>query len=161
MIRTRVASSIIGLTATGLALVSAAGTPGCAPRDDSMQARRAPAESPAGPPFTLEVVREGRALHVRTVTTRALRGRIDLALSRPDGRDDAHASAAPDDWHTFAIDDGDGPWQVEARWLDPRGVAGATAVRQIPEAPEVAPRFEPMRPARIGGLRVDEAVRLH
>ncbi|MFO0747054.1 MAG: hypothetical protein U1F43_15530 [Myxococcota bacterium] len=121
----------------------------------------APVEPPAsvsGPPFTLEAALSGDDLVVRVRPQRTLAGPIELVVEGLAGRAVASEVIAPDARRTFRVGRDRGPWRVVARWADPRGVAGATAVRQIPELPEVAPRFEPIRPVDAGGLRIDAAV---
>jgi len=142
------------LVSCALALVAA-----CAPR---AEVDRAPAAEHAHsallePPFTLSVSARADRLDVHLDARRALAGEVELEavglwpatgqLKRVAARSGTTALARPV-----------GPWRVTARWVDPTGVAGATAVVDAVQAPDPAPRFEPIVPVWSGALRIDESI---
>lgn len=136
-------------------LVLAALACGCVARDERPTA---PA-SVTAPPFTLELDLVGRDLGVHVVAARPLAGAVAVSITGPGGARVADATLLADHPRRFVMPDARGPWRVVARWQDPRGVAGATAVREIPAAPDVAPRFERRaQPVSLGALRIEAAV---
>lgn len=152
-----------------LALATLATASACAPRGDGPLtselgsvgplADRAPG-SVAAPPFTLDVARDEATLVVRVVPGQPLRGIVDLEVRAADGRVLAGGPIAPGLARRVAVDPHGARWTVVARWRDPLGTAGATAIRELPEPAVTAPRFGPTPPVVLGGVRVEAAVRI-